>query len=1260
MIKYSVKRPYTVFVGVILALVLGFVSFLGLKTDLLPTIELPMAIVMTTYPGATPEKVELEVTNLIEDAVATVSDLENITSTSSENVSIVILEFNESVNMDSAMIEVNNQVNAVEGNFDDLVMAPTIIKINPNLLPIQMLSVDVEGMDVKELTTFVEEEILFEFERLGGVATVNVSGSVEDYLEISLNQTKIDEINDDILHAIDSDLYEVKSELVDAQNELNTAKEELETTKNEVYSNLSEVSLLLDSTNAQLQSYISEQTAAQVEVEIAKGAKDLFELKLLVDNTIILINTLPDDTVIVEQLMADPSLSPILGILLEAKMITLDMSVATMRLALPTMSTEFKTQLIGLGVSEDDIDNGDITNTKNRYNEANNALNSANTLVNSTKEAADKIASEYKTLEKSMLEVSEEFAVGSIQIDSGINELESAIDNFEDQREQALKSANIDSLVTQEAISGILTAQNFNLPAGSIKDLEGNTITVKVGDVFDSIEELENLLLLDMGIDGVDPIYLKDVAEVSIKDNSLDSTTKINGNPGIFIDIQKSSTASTTEVSALINAKVVELMETHDGLNITTLMDQGIYINLIIDSVLQNLLYGGVIAFILLLVFLKDVKPTLVIAMSIPLSLLISIVLMYFSNVTLNIISLSGLALGVGMLVDNSIVVIENIYRLRNEGMDKYNAAVKGATQVAGAIFASTLTTVCVFLPIVFVEGMTQELFIDMGLTIAYSLFASLLVALTLVPAMASTVLTSTNEKENKLFNRMVNSYEKLLKLNLKYKFIVIIMSLVLLVVSIYNAFLMPLEMFPQMDSNQMQMTYTDKELNKEEIMNNANIIAENIMEIEGVTTVGYSMGSSISLSPDNNTLNYNIIIDLESGRASDEIAQEILSINSEYSEYLTVSASTMDMSALTGSGITISIKGNDLDELKSISDEIKALVINVEGVSEVVDGYEDSIEELRIDINKNIASEYGLMVAQVYQEVSASIKEETPSTSFVFNGESYNSIIVNDTSVLKDDIENIVVAEDEDGNDVILSDIATIYNSEVSSSISHDSQSRVVTVTISIADGYNASLVGRDIDLALENFEAPSGYLVEREGEDVTITETINDLLLMVALAVTFIYLIMVAQFQNLMSPFIILFTIPLAFTGGLLALQITNMPLAITAMVGFLVLAGVVVNNGIVFVDYINNLRLDGMDKRAAIIKAGKDRMRPIIMTALTTILAMSTMALGIGQGSEMSQGMAIVTIGGLTYSTILTLFLVPVLYDLFYRKEIKNIDV
>ena len=697
--KFSVKKPLTVFVAMILVLVLGVVSFTKMTTDLLPSMNLPYVIAYTPYPGASPEKVENTVTNPLEEVFSTVSGVENVTSISNENVSMVILEFSQDTNMDSAMIDLNGQVDLVKSKFDDTVGSTTLMKLNPDMMPIMMVSVDVDGMSQEEISTYVNDEIIPSLERIEGVASVSATGLVESQLQIALDTDKIDSLNKKIKANINSELDKNEKKIDDGIAKLDKSEKELDKKSKEQISKLSEASVELESGLSQLSSAI-----AQIQMMDSVGDSlnpTISDAKKALNDSESKLKDFKNQLKIAEQNGLDTSI-------LKENIASLESTIKTIKIS---------------------IEN------------AEKGLNSSSASLGQLQAQQKELKSQKKQLETAKSTLNQELTKASIKIIQGKSQLESAKQELNKSREEALKSADLSSKITPDMINSVLTAENFSMPAGYVSD-DTKQYSVKVGDKFTSIDQVEDLLL--MSIDGIGDIYLKDIADIKYENNVSKSYTNVNGNPGIMLSIEKTSTASTSSVCDKLNQTITN---GNDKLHILSLMDQGIYIDMVINSILDNLLYGGILAIIVLLVFLRSIKPTVIIAFSIPMSLLFAVVLMYFTDISLNMISLSGLSLGVGMLVDNSIVVIENIYRMRNNRVGRYKAAVYGAKQVSGAIFASTLTTICVFLPIVFTDGITKQIFTDMGLTIAYSLIASLIIALTLVPCMASKLLTSADQK---------------------------------------------------------------------------------------------------------------------------------------------------------------------------------------------------------------------------------------------------------------------------------------------------------------------------------------------------------------------------------------------------------------------------------------------------------------------------------------------------------------------------------
>ena len=824
------------------------------------------------------------------------------------------------------------------------------------------------------------------------------------------------------------------------------------------------------------------------------------------------------------------------------------------------------------------------------------------------------------------------------------------------------------SMLTADMVKTILTAENFSMPAGYVQE-DGIDYLVRVGEKFKNIGELKDLVLLDL--EGVDPVKLSDVASVELVNNADETYARINGDPGVMLMVQKQTGYSTGDVSDRVLDRLKKVKKDNKDIDTVVLMDQGVYIDLVTDSVFSNMISGAILAVLILIVFLKDLRPTLVIACSIPISVVAAVVCMYFSGVTLNIISLSGLALGIGMLVDNSIVVIENIYRLRNDGMSSSEAAMEGAREVAGAIAASTLTTVCVFLPIVFTEGITRQLFVDMGLTIAYSLGASLAVALTLVPSMGAGLLKKTKEKKpSQFFEKLMDGYERLIRLALGHRAVVLILAVGLLILSAVLEFAKGTAFMPEMDSTEISMTLTMPEgtpLN--ETAEQADELERRLLTLEDVVEVGAmaSSGSSMGLVSGDTATNEVSVYGLlkeDKKLTNQELKDEILTLTEDMEAEIEVSTSSMDMSALGGSGITIMIKGRDLDRLQEIAKDIAKLVEETEGTIDVSDGIEETTGELRIKVDKEKAAQEGLTTAGVFSEIMAKLSDPTSATTLSTDTEDFDVLVVNgeDEELTRETIKDLMLTVTKNDNTkehVPLADIAEFSEAEGLETIMRDAQSRYISVTASIDDDHNVGLVSSEVQRKLDKYQAPEGYTIEMQGENETIMESMVELVKMLLLALLFMYLIMVAQFQSLLSPFIIMFTVPLAFTGGLFGLFVAGSEFSVIAMIGFVMLSGIIVNNGIVLIDYTNQLCDKGMSKTEALVEAGKTRMRPILMTALTTILGLSTMGAGVGMGADMVQPMAIVTIGGLLYGTLLTLFVIPCIYSLLIRRK-KAVEV
>jgi len=1245
--QFSVKRPYTVLVAVVLVIVLGIISFTTMTTDLLPDIELPYVVVFTPYPGASPEQVEEAVTKPLESALGTAGGLKTISSISNENTSIIILEFLQDVNMDSAVIELANSIDLVAAQLDSAVGKPMLLRINPEMIPVLVATVHLEGKDVGAVSEFVTETLLPAYERLDGVASVEAAGLIKKELQVKLNQEKIDELNEKVLADLEATFAEKQAELEEAEAELEEAKEKLDDELADRQEQLASVAVQLDSAIANLKALLAEEAALEAQKAAFEQEKET--LTRLEPLNPLFKAVFPDGVedlspeeydAIILLLSQDPAFPSELAALSQQEMA----QMVAMAESAPTRLPAVEAELQNIAVR----------------------LMTVSAMKPQLEQALEEATAGYEQVEAGKITLSIELAKAKVQLENGRAELEKGLEELENAREEAFKQADLNKMITDEMLGNILKAQNFSMPAGYLEEGEEGHL-VKVVGRYDSVEALQETILFSL--ESVGDIRLIDVADVTVTDNSSENYAKVNGNDGILLVFQKQSTASTVEVTEKINALSAELCAQHEGLRILALMDQGEYINMSVDSVLENLLLGGTLAIIILILFLKDIRPTLVIACSIPVSVLFAVALMYFSNVSLNLISLSGLALGVGMLVDNSIVVIENIYRLRKAGVPVLKAAVQGTNQVGGAITASTLTTICVFLPIVFTKGISRQLFTDMGLTIAYSLLVSLAVALTVIPAMATTTLRRTEEKRAKWFDSLVAGYKRMLSFSLDHKALVLAIVLLLFGLSIYGITIMGIKFIPDLDTPQMSATLTMPEgSSRAETYAMNDTVMERILEIEAVESVGAMSGEVEGMEmmtfSEGDTLFY-ILLKEERNLTNKDVERLILEKTADLDAEITVNTSNVDLSALGGSGIEVLIKGSDLDILASAAEEVAEILRTTEGTRAVKTSMEGAGIETRIIVDKDAAMREGLTVAQIYQELASVLDSGTESTTLSDGPEEFPVIVVSakQEAITRENIgaySFTVAGEDGTEKEVRLDEIATITESLSPIAITRENHSRYVTVSAAIASGYNIGLVTREFEKALAGYTPPAGTSIEIAGENELISTAIDDVILMAILAVIFIYLIMVAQFQNLLSPFIIMFTLPLAFTGGLLLLWISGLVLSVPALLGFLVLAGIVVNNGIVFVDYVNQLRLEGKEKREALLETGATRLRPILMTALTTILAMSTIALGMGSGVEMTQPLAVVTIGGLTYATLLTLVVIPIIYDLLHRRPMQKIEI
>lgn len=1372
MIKYSVKKPFTVLVAVIIVLLIGAVSLTGMETNLLPDMDMPYMMVITTYPGASPEKVETDVTKPMESTLGTINGVKNVTSTSAENYSMVMLEFEEDTNMDSAMVKVSSGINQLEGQLPDICGTPNVMELSMDMMATMYASVSYEGKDIYDLSAFTKDTVIPYFERQEGVASVSDVGLVEKTIEVRLNKEKVDDINEQILLHTNDKLADAREKLSDSQStidnaraDLNRQESELETKQQDTSAQLADATLQLNGAVATKAAYESQLVSLQASKTALEGEMQIYTDKGI-ENSYNSINSMfsgmqtavsnmkqqaaglaatqapdasqttvpktdqnPDETDIVNNTIGEAESSteqmqtPSPADSASAASQIPQQYAAVMQLDTARMPVDikdaidhpekldyFKTALQTLqNVPGSGIDAGtaatagaltvdslkqvyDIVNT--RIPQIKTELANLDTEILAAKEVVNQVSSKmgnidesYKQAETGKISAAAGFGSGSAQLaagktalDDAQSQLDDAKKNYEDSVDAALKNANLNQLLTLDSLSGIITAQNFSMPAGYLDDENDNQWLLKVGENYESLSDLKDMVLCN--IKDIGDVRLKDVADLTIIDNSGDAYAKVNGNQGVLLSIFKGSTAGTSDVSKACKEGITELEKKYPGLDITPLVDQGEYIAMIIESIVSSMLLGALLAVIILAVFLRDIRPTLVVAFSIPFSVLFAIVIMYFTHISINMMSLAGLSLAVGMLVDNSIVVIENIYRLRHRGLESARAAVQGGKQVAGAIIASTLTTICVFLPMVFTTGLVRQLMLPFALTISFTLIASLIVALTVVPTMGSLLLSKKVPKSQGIFTKLQDGYEKVLRFCLRFKILPIGIAVGLLVFCVVSVMRMGLTLIPDMGSDQISVVVTmPDDYNKDQAYQSADEIMDKVLRVEGVAYLGAMdgnstsglLGGSMSDGSDDGYKTFTFYAlpneNIKKIKEVDAICDEIRKQTKDMDCDISVSNSMMgEMDEMMGSGLEIDIYGNDLTVLKEISEDVEHIIEKVDGFENISNGQEDADEEIHLLIDKDEAMRLGITVAQLYSDISDRLTTDKSSVTLTVDDYDMDVKIVDETDNLTKenlmDMEFETESKDDEGNTVTethkLSDVARLdYGSGVAS-ISRSNSERQMMVTADTKSGYNTALLSRKVENLLDDYKVPEGYSIEFGGETSNITDMLTQMAKLMLLAFVLIYLVMVAQFQSLLSPFIVIFTVPLAFTGGLLGLMISGKQISLMSLIGFLVLMGTVVNNGIVFVDYTNQLRIGGMTKKEALVATGKTRMRPILMTALTTILAMLAMIFNQSTGGEMGQDMAIVVTGGLIYATFMTLFIVPVMYDILYRGQPKVVDV
>ena len=1283
--KFSVKKPFTVLVAVIMVLMLGFVSISNMQTNLLPDVNTPYLMVVTVYPGASPERVESEVSDVMQNALGTVAGVEKVTATSAENYSLLLMQFSDDTDMNSAMVKVSNKVDQTTASLPSSCLTPSIIEYSLNMNAFMTAAVSREGSDVYDLSEFVSDTLVPYVERKGGVSSVSANGLIEKMVQVQLSQEKIDAINEKLLEVIDVQLADARKQLESAEAQIEAGRKEYDrqfknynkTVSDTVMQQFSgqvgeavetvrkQAQALLDSVN-QLIAVVQEPEIQQALIDVRDG------LQRVMDK----FN---------ETGMKD--IDSLIEIVAELRDITDKLTGALQQLQ-QRLNTESGTEGSTAADLADDLQVQQSLNTI--YNTLNDVIKAMDDVPGLMSTFSDALG----TYSQQQMQAYMKFTEAREMLNEYEKQLAEAKQTYADAEEKAMASSDVSKLLDIDTLAQLIYAQNFSMPAGYVKDSSGKSWLLKVGEEYDSIEDISGALLLH--VDGFGDVRLSDVADVEVIDNAEASYTRLNGERAAVLKIYKGATSSASEVSDNCLSAFQELEAQYDGLHVVVLSNQGNYITIIVKSILSSMVIGAALAIIVLALFLRDVKPTLVVGFSIPLSVLFAVVLMYFTGMDLNVMTLAGLSLGIGMLVDNSVVVIENIYRLRGRGVPAARAAVQGARQVGMSVVASTLTSVCVFLPAVFSASLIRNLMGPMSLCIGYCLMASLIVALTVVPAASATVLKNAQPKKLAWFDKIQNAYGRSLEKALQKRFVPLAAAVLLLVFCCWRVVSMGIVLLPTSTSNEAMITLsTTDTLSKDESYDVAGKVVQAVMAVDGVEEVGITPDNTVAgmdvsnlglpstitdlLNAANGYGKYKINVKLSEELSSSKIDAACKAMEEAVAGVADCTATvqqygmTDDLTSQLSTGLTIKIYGTDAETLTALSEKVVDIVNSTDGFQNATNGLGAGDSTIILQVDRDKVRANGLTVAQVYQQIAAKLTTTTTAqTPVTVDGTTMDVQISNNLDPLTKEnmmdmtFETTVMSADgtTTTGTCKLSDIASWTTGTAPDSITSENRNQFITVTAETAPGYNTTVQARAVKKALDAFaltdEMPEGCSFSMGGESDSVNYMTDEMIQWMALALPFVYLVMVAQFQSLLSPFIVLFTVPLAFTGGLLGLLLTGQQLTMISLMGFIVLMGTVVNNGIVFVDYANQLRLGGMERRAALVATGKTRMRPILMTTLTTVLAMLQLVFSNDMASQLMSGMAIVIICGLSYATLMTLYIVPILYDILFRKPPLNVDV
>lgn len=824
--------------------------------------------------------------------------------------------------------------------------------------------------------------------------------------------------------------------------------------------------------------------------------------------------------------------------------------------------------------------------------------------------------------------------------------------------QEKLKAAGL----TQAQIAQVLQASNLTFPAGNV-ELNDKSMSLRIIGKTADIDALKRLVISVAPGMPPKPVYLGDVAEVKLTELPRSVINRTNGKLSLRMTVQKEGEANTVTVANAVRAELDKIREANPSLELVTVMDSGEMITKAISNVNMSLVGGGLMAVLVLLFFLRNIRPTLIIGVAIPFSVIVTFVLVYMNKLTINIMTLGGLALGVGMLVDNAIVVIENIYRRMNElDEDPFTASERGAGEVAGAITASTLTTVAVFLPVIFVGGLTGELFRELALTVTFSLVASLAVALTVIPMMAARMLKrQATPAAAQVTAAKGNPYLRLLRWSLKHRAVTLVTAVAMLAGSFVLVPRIGTEFMPTMDEGtftvNMTMPFGTPLSQTSAKVDELAAIVQQHVDAKVITTGAGAGGNAMGGSSRG----------AEGGRIKVTLADRTIptadvmaslrpvldAARGEAKLTYTVDSGTLSIGGSGARAVQVSVNGPDSVRVQQIVDELSARMSQIPGIVGVTNSMEAAKPELQVVVDQEKAMRMGLAPAQVANTVADAVRGRV-ATRLESGGRSIDVRVLFQLEE-RNSLEKLqaLPLRTPTGQTVPLFAVAEVKEALGPVSISRTNQKSTVQVSGTL-EGRDLGSTTADVRAAIAEMNVGGGYEVRIGGNSQLMSEGFGDLAMALLLAILLIYMIMAAQFESLLYPFTIMFSMPLAIIGVVVGLFVTGYALGITAMIGVIILAGIVVNNGIVLVDFINRRRMEGAELNEAIVEAGRTRLRPILMTAITTMLGLLPLALGLGDGTEMQAPMAVAVIGGLTSATLLTLVVVPVVYHLFTGKR------